>query len=170
MSVYGERAGALSVVCASAAEAELVLGQLKATVRRNYSSPPIHAAGIVSRVLTDPALRAAWEADVNAMRERIAAMRRSLHGVLQAKRPGRDFGYFLTQRGMFSYTGLTRCAGGPAARGIRRLPRALGAHLRGRPEHRQRRAHGRGDGGGAGRLRPYSGRLRQQQGRLLQKR
>ena len=107
MSVYGERAGALSVVCASAAEADLVLGQLKATVRRNYSSPPIHAAGIVSRVLTDPALRAAWEADVNAMRERIAAMRRSLQGVLQAKRPGRDFGYFLTQRGMFSYTGLT---------------------------------------------------------------
>jgi aromatic-amino-acid transaminase len=107
MSVYGERAGALTVVCGSTAEADLVLGQLKATVRRNYSSPPIHAAGIVSRVLTDPALRAAWEADVSAMRERIAAMRRSLHGVLQAKRPGRDFGYFLTQRGMFSYTGLT---------------------------------------------------------------
>ena len=107
MSVYGERAGALSVVCGSAAEAELVLGQLKATVRRNYSSPPIHAAGIVSRVLGDPVLRAAWEADVAAMRTRIQAMRRSLHAVLQAKRPGRDFGYFLTQRGMFSYTGLS---------------------------------------------------------------
>ncbi len=107
MSVYGERAGALSVVCTSAAEAELVLGQLKATVRRNYSSPPIHAAGIVSRVLGDPALRSAWEGDVAAMRTRIQAMRRSLHAVLQAKRPGRDFGYFLTQRGMFSYTGLS---------------------------------------------------------------
>ena len=107
MSVYGERAGALSVVCASAAEAELVLGQMKATVRRNYSSPGIHAAGIVSRVLTDPALRSAWEADVTAMRTRIQAMRRSLHGVLSAKRPGRDFGYFLSQRGMFSYTGLS---------------------------------------------------------------
>ena len=106
MSVYGERAGALSVVCSSRAEAELVLGQLKATVRRNYSSPAIHAAGIVSRVLTDPALRAAWQADVAAMRERILAMRQRLHGVLAAKRPGRDFGYFLSQRGMFSYTGL----------------------------------------------------------------
>jgi aromatic-amino-acid transaminase len=84
MSVYGERAGALSVVCASAEEAELVLGQMKATVRRNYSSPAIHAAGIISRVLTDPKLRAAWEADVAAMRERILAMRRSLHGVLAA--------------------------------------------------------------------------------------
>ncbi len=107
MSVYGERAGALSVVCADAAEAALVDGQLQATVRRNYSSPAIHAAGIVSRVLSDPALRQAWEADVAAMRERIAAMRRSLHGVLSAKLPGRDFGYFLSQRGMFSYTGLS---------------------------------------------------------------
>ena len=107
MSVYGERAGALSLVCADAAEAELVLGQLKATVRRNYSSPAIHAAGVVSRVLGDPVLRASWERDVAAMRERILAMRRSLHGVLQAKLPGRDFGYFLSQRGMFSYTGLS---------------------------------------------------------------
>ncbi len=107
MSVYGERAGALSVVCESAAEAELVLGQMKATVRRNYSSPAIHAAGIVSRVLTDPALRASWEAEVAGMRSRIQTMRQSLHAVLVAKRPGRDFGYFLTQRGMFSYTGLS---------------------------------------------------------------
>ena len=107
MSLYGERAGALSVVCADAAEAQLVLGQLKATVRRNYSSPPIHAGGVVARVLGEPALRAAWEKDVAAMRERILAMRKSLHAVLTAKLPGRDFDYFLTQRGMFSYTGLT---------------------------------------------------------------
>ncbi|WP_372525476.1 aromatic amino acid transaminase [Piscinibacter sp.] len=107
MSLYGERAGALSVVCANAAEAELVLGQLKATVRRNYSSPPIHAGMVVAKVLTDATLRASWEADVAAMRERILAMRRSLHAVLSAKLPGRDFSYFLTQRGMFSYTGLT---------------------------------------------------------------
>jgi len=107
MSVYGERAGALSVVCATAAEAELVLGQMKATVRRNYSSPPIHAAGIISRVLADPALRSSWEGEVATMRERIAGMRRSLHGMLTARKPGRDFDYFLRQRGMFSYTGLS---------------------------------------------------------------
>jgi aromatic-amino-acid transaminase len=107
MSVYGERAGALSVVCADAAEADLVLGQMKATVRRNYSSPPLHAAGIVARVLTDPALRAAWEADVGAMRGRILAMRQRLHAALSAKLPGRELGHFLSQRGMFSYTGLS---------------------------------------------------------------
>jgi aromatic-amino-acid transaminase len=107
MSLYGERAGALSVVCRDATEAELVLGQLKATVRRNYSSPPAHAGLVVTKVLGTPRLRAAWEADVAAMRERILTMRRSLNAVLSARRPDRNFDYFLTQRGMFSYTGLT---------------------------------------------------------------
>ncbi len=107
MSVYGERCGALSVVCPSAREAEQVLGQLKATVRRNYSSPPIHGGQIVASVLGVPELRALWEGELAAMRERILSMRRALHGVLTAKLPGRDFGYFLSQRGMFSYTGLS---------------------------------------------------------------
>ena len=107
MSVYGERCGALSAVCANAAEAERVLGQLKFTVRRIYSSPPLHAARLIAHVLGDADLRALWEAEVAAMRERIAAMRRALHESLTALCPGRDFGYFLTQRGMFSYTGLT---------------------------------------------------------------
>lgn len=106
MSVYGERAGALSLVCGDAAEAALVLGQLQATVRRNYSSPGLHAAGIVSHVLGDADLRAQWEGEVAAMRLRIAAMRQALHDALAARLPGRDFGYFLSQRGMFSYTGL----------------------------------------------------------------
>ena len=107
MSVYGERAGALSVVCPDARQAALVLGQMKYTVRRNYSSPPIHGGQIVATVLTDPGLRQNWEAELGAMRERILAMRKKLHGVLQAKVPGRNFDYFLTQRGMFSYTGMT---------------------------------------------------------------
>jgi aromatic-amino-acid transaminase len=107
MSVYGERCGALSVVCPDAEQAERVLGQLKATVRRNYSSPPIFGGQLVARVLGEADLRASWEADVRAMRERIVAMRRALHDVLAAKLPARDFGYFLTQRGMFSYTGLS---------------------------------------------------------------
>ena len=107
MSVYGERCGALSVVCPDAAQAVNVLGQMKFTVRRNYSSPPIHGGQIVATVLTDPELRREWETELGAMRERILAMRKKLYAVLKAKMPGRDFEYFLTQRGMFSYTGLT---------------------------------------------------------------
>ncbi len=107
MSVYGERCGALSVVCPDANQAERVLGQLKFTVRRNYSSPPIHGGQIVATILTDGELRRTWEAELGAMRERILAMRQALHRVLSTKVPGRNFDYFLTQRGMFSYTGLS---------------------------------------------------------------
>jgi aromatic-amino-acid transaminase len=107
MSVYGERCGALSVVCADQEAADRVLGQLKFTVRRNYSSPPLHSGRLVATVLGDPALRALWEHEVDAMRERILSMRRRLHAVLHQRLPGRDFEYFLTQRGMFSYTGLS---------------------------------------------------------------
>ncbi len=107
MSVYGERCGAVSVVCADADEAARVLGQLKFTVRRNYSSPPLHAGQLVSTVLGIPELRQAWEGELAAMRVRIRRMRERLHAVLSARVPGRDFGYLLTQRGMFSYTGLS---------------------------------------------------------------
>jgi len=107
MGLYGERCGALSIICPDAAQAVNVLGQLKANVRRNYSNPPMHGGQIVARVLTDPELRAMWDAEVRAMRERIQSMRHRLHEVLSAKLPGRDFSYFLTQRGMFSYTGLS---------------------------------------------------------------
>ena len=107
MSLYGERCGALSVVCPDAAQAANVLGQLKFLIRRNYSNPPMHGGQLVARVLTDPTLRSLWEGEVNEMRERIHAMRNALYEVLTAKLPGRNFDYFLTQRGMFSYTGLS---------------------------------------------------------------
>ncbi len=106
-SLYGERCGALSVVCPDRAQAELVLGQMRATVRKNYSSPPTHGGQIIARVLQTPALYAQWADELNTMRERIKTMRQRLHAVLQQKLPGKDVGYFLTQRGMFSYTGLS---------------------------------------------------------------
>ncbi len=107
LSFYGERCGGLSVVCQDAEEAARVLGQMKATVRRNYSSPPTHGGQVTALVMTEPALRAEWEGEVTEMRERIKAMRQKLYAVLSAKVPGRDFSYFIKQRGMFSYTGLT---------------------------------------------------------------
>ncbi|KZE24998.1 amino acid aminotransferase [Crenobacter luteus] len=107
LSYYGERCGGLSVVCGDQEEAGRVLGQLKATVRRIYSSPPTFGGQVAATVMLDPALRAEWEGEVTAMRERIKAMRQKLYDVLSAKVPGRDFSYFLSQRGMFSYTGLS---------------------------------------------------------------
>jgi len=107
MSLYGERCGALSVVCPDEAQMINVLGQLKFTIRRNYSSPPIHGGQIVATVLGDPQLRRIWEEELEAMRQRILSMRATLHGVLRSKMPARNFDYFTTQRGMFSYTGLS---------------------------------------------------------------
>jgi aromatic-amino-acid transaminase len=106
-SLYGERCGALSVVCPNSGQAGLVLGQLKATIRKNYSSPPTHGGQIVATVLQTPALFAQWSAELEGMRQRIAQMRSQLHQALTQKLPNRDFGYFLKQRGMFSYTGLS---------------------------------------------------------------
>jgi aromatic-amino-acid transaminase len=107
MSVYGERCGALSAVCASKAEADLVMGQLRYTVRRIYSSPARHAARLVAHVLGDADLRAMWEAELEGMRLRMASVRQMLHDQLSALRPDLKLDYLLTQRGMFSYTGLS---------------------------------------------------------------
>ncbi len=106
-SLYGERVGGLSIVCEDAEAAGRVLGQLKATVRRNYSSPPNFGAQVVSLVLNDPELNALWRAEVEAMRTRISEMRQALVNVLKAALPEHDFNYLLTQRGMFSYTGFS---------------------------------------------------------------
>nr|WP_202403507.1 MULTISPECIES: amino acid aminotransferase [unclassified Pantoea] len=106
-SLYGERVGGLSIVCESAEESARVLGQLKATVRRNYSSPPNFGAQVVSCVLNDEALLNNWLAEVEAMRLRIIEMRQTLVNVLSTKLPGKNFDYLLKQRGMFSYTGLS---------------------------------------------------------------
>ncbi|MCO6188563.1 amino acid aminotransferase [Rhizobium sp. L1K21] len=121
-SLYGERVGGLSVVCDDAENAERVLGQLKNTVRRNYSSPPSTGAQLVATVLNDPQLRASWIAEVEEMRTRIIAMRESLSGSLKQALPGRDFEYLKLQRGMFSYTGLT-------AEQVDRLREAFGIYL-----------------------------------------
>jgi len=106
-SLYGERVGGLSVVCDDAESASRVLGQLKATVRRNYSSPPNFGAQVVSTVLSDAGLKASWLAEVEEMRLRILTMRQTLVTVLKEAVPGRNFDYLLQQRGMFSYTGLS---------------------------------------------------------------
>lgn len=107
MSLYGERVGALMVVTPSAKEAEIVLGQLKFTVRRIYSSPPAHGALVAYHVLSDASRREQWQQEVAAMRERIKAMRQALYDKLSQMLPEYDFSYFIKQRGMFGYTGLS---------------------------------------------------------------
>ena len=105
-SLYGERVGALSIVCSSRDEASRVQSQLKRVIRTNYSNPPTHGAQVVTMVLSTPALRAQWEQELATMRERIRAMRSALVDRLQAHGVQGDLGFITAQRGMFSYSGL----------------------------------------------------------------
>lgn len=97
-SLYGERVGGLSVVCGNDEEASRVLGRLKATVRRNYSSPAKHGAVVVSNVLNTEELKTQWFGEVEGMRSRILTMRETLHEQLKALRPEKDFSFLIKQK------------------------------------------------------------------------
>jgi aromatic-amino-acid transaminase len=107
-SLYGERVGAFSLLAGSADEAARALSQIKRLVRTNYSNPPTHGGKIVATVLATPELRAQWEQELAGMRERIKSMRKALVEKIRARAPSADFDFILAQRGMFSYTGLTK--------------------------------------------------------------
>ncbi|KIZ52894.1 MULTISPECIES: amino acid aminotransferase [Pseudomonas] len=106
-SLYGERVGALTLVSESREESARVLSQVKRVIRTNYSNPPTHGATIVATVLSNPELRALWEAELGEMRQRIRSMRNALVEGLAAAGANRDFAFVNAQRGMFSYSGLT---------------------------------------------------------------
>jgi aromatic-amino-acid transaminase len=106
-SLYGERVGALSIVTQSRDESARVLSQLKRVIRTNYSNPPTHGGAIVAAVLNNPSLRQQWEDELAQMRDRIKTMRHELVVRLAANGAKQDFGFIESQRGMFSYSGLT---------------------------------------------------------------
>ncbi len=107
-SLYGERVGALSVLCADKAEADRVLSQLKIMIRTNYSNPPTHGGTVVATVLNTPALRALWEKELGEMRVRIKQMRSALVERLKAAGVKQDMSFITDQIGMFSYSGLSK--------------------------------------------------------------
>jgi aromatic-amino-acid transaminase len=107
-SLYGERVGALSVLCDSKDEASRVLSQLKIVIRTNYSSPPSHGGAVVAAVLSKPEWRALWESELGGMRTRIKAMRQKLVDGLKAAGVQQDMSFVTSQIGMFSYSGLSR--------------------------------------------------------------
>jgi|TARA_A100001391_G_scaffold177450_3_gene141339 aromatic-amino-acid transaminase len=102
-SLYGERCGALSMVCANADEAGRALGQMQQAVRRNYSSPPAFGASLVETVLNDAELAALWRTELAEMRTRIQTMRSRLHHGLCTQQPNVDWAFLMAQKGMFGY-------------------------------------------------------------------
>ncbi|MDU0810418.1 MAG: amino acid aminotransferase [Burkholderia sp.] len=106
-SLYGERIGALSIITNNKDETVRVLSQLKRTIRTNYSNPPTYGGAIVSAILTSEELNASWIQELSEIRNRIQAMRNSLVKRLKMSGIDHDFSFINTQRGMFSYSGLT---------------------------------------------------------------
>jgi aromatic-amino-acid transaminase len=107
-SLYGERVGALSIVASSAEEASRLMSQLKRVIRTNYSNPPVHGGQVVATVLSTPELRQLWDEELAGMRLRIREMRAAFVAKLKAKAPQHHFEFVTQQRGMFSYSGLTK--------------------------------------------------------------
>jgi len=107
-SLYGERVGALSVLCKDKEECGRVLSQLKIVIRTNYSNPPIHGGAVVAAVLGNPELRALWEKELGEMRVRIKAMRQKMVDGLKAAGVKQDMSFITRQIGMFSYSGLSK--------------------------------------------------------------
>lgn len=106
--LYNERVGTLTVVAALPDQAAAVLSQVKTAIRANYSNPPAHGAAIVTTILSDPDLRAQWETELAGMRQRINGMRRLFAETLAAKGVRRDMSFIVSQRGMFSFSGLSK--------------------------------------------------------------
>jgi aromatic-amino-acid transaminase len=107
-ALYRERVGALTIVTPSEEEARRVRSQVKRVIRTNYSSPPSHGGQIVAAVLADADLRARWERELTEMRERIHQMRDLFVRRLREKGVEQDFSFIKRQRGMFTYSGLSR--------------------------------------------------------------
>jgi aspartate/tyrosine/aromatic aminotransferase len=107
-SLYRERVGALFVVAPSAEAAPRVQSQIDKVIRSNYSNPPAHGAEVVNKILRDAELRKQWEGEVATMRSRINGMRTELVKALKDHNVPGDYSFIQRQRGMFSFSGLTK--------------------------------------------------------------
>jgi aspartate/tyrosine/aromatic aminotransferase len=107
-SLYRERVGALFGMAPTAAAATSVQSQFEKVIRANYSNPPGHGAEVVATILRDPALRKQWEGEVTTMRNRINGMRQALVKALKQQGVPDDYSFIERQRGMFSFSGLTK--------------------------------------------------------------
>lgn len=106
-SLYGERVGALTLICGSKDENARVLSQVKRVIRTNYSNPPTHGGTVVASVLNNPELYNLWVDELGEMRNRIRSMREQFVTKLKDHGVKQNFDFVKTQRGMFSYSGLT---------------------------------------------------------------
>jgi aspartate aminotransferase len=105
--LYRERTGALHVINETPAAADATFSHLVRIARGMWSMPPDHGAAIVHGILGDGTLNALWNREVLTMRERIQGLRHEVLRQLQEHCPQRDFSFIASQRGMFSFFGIS---------------------------------------------------------------
>ncbi|KAL1869661.1 hypothetical protein Daus18300_005516 [Diaporthe australafricana] len=87
--LYGERVGALHVVCRTEAAQGKTIGMLARLSRAEITTPPINGARIVAKVLEDEDLKKQWLADLLHMSDRMRSMRvRLVEGLRERQTPG----------------------------------------------------------------------------------
>lgn len=120
--LYRDRVGSLSMLAADKASRDIVFSQLNSIVRTIYSVPPDHGAVVVSTILNDPDLRAAWRVELAEMRGRLREMRVLLNEALIEKAPGHDFSHLVRATGMFCFLGISEDQ-------VNRLKRDYGVYM-----------------------------------------
>ena len=105
--IYRERTGILMAVAQDRALQKVTQGNLAYLNRQNYSFPPDHGARLVTMVLTDSALRADWQSELEEVRLGMLKLRESLAAELQRLSGSDRFGFIAQHRGMFSRLGAT---------------------------------------------------------------
>ncbi|KAL0774130.1 hypothetical protein Bca101_039281 [Brassica carinata] len=106
MGLYGERIGALTIVCTSQDVARKIHSQVLLVVRPMYLSPPIHGASIVTTILKNSDMYKDWTIELKGMADRIISMRQQLYEAIQARGTPGDWSHIIKQIGIFSFTGL----------------------------------------------------------------
>eukprot|EP00471_Norrisiella_sphaerica_P006739 CAMPEP_0184479212 /NCGR_PEP_ID=MMETSP0113_2-20130426/1025_1 /TAXON_ID=91329 /ORGANISM="Norrisiella sphaerica, Strain BC52" /LENGTH=447 /DNA_ID=CAMNT_0026857243 /DNA_START=432 /DNA_END=1775 /DNA_ORIENTATION=- len=108
LGLYSERVGTLQFFLSDGESARRVHSQCKRIARAIYSNPPSHGAMIVAEILGDADLVNEWKKEVRLMAERIKEARAALSKCLYEEDPSGDWSFVVGQKGMFSYTGLSK--------------------------------------------------------------
>jgi aromatic-amino-acid transaminase len=105
--IYRERTGLVIAISATAKDQAVTQANLAYVNRQNFSFPPDHGARLVTMILSDPALRADWQAELEQVRNGMLDIRAKLAAALQEASGSNRFGFLAEHRGMFSRLGAT---------------------------------------------------------------
>jgi len=106
--LYGERIGAIHVVCQDPDTANKVFTNMRVRNRAMFSNAPCHGAYIMNKIFKNPEYMKEWQEELKKVSGRIQKMRKLLFDELIALKTPGNWEHIINQIGMFSFTGLTQ--------------------------------------------------------------